>query len=185
MVRSRLDDSLRLLEETTRQVRTVMAELRPPMLDDYGLLPALRWQLEQFSARTGIASRLDGDQSAPRLARSVELTQFRICQEALNNVAKHAGASEVTVVLRNSERRVAPDRRGQWPWVQPARSHESLQRGPLGTLDNAGTCPVRRRQRRCDLRSGKRRARHLDRTARVGQVDDPLTPVLTNCLALI
>lgn len=99
VVRSRLDDSLQLLEETTRQVRTVMAQLRPPMLDDYGLLPSLRWQLEQFSARTGIASRLDGDEAIPRLPRTVELTQFRICQEALNNIAKHSGASEVVVAL--------------------------------------------------------------------------------------
>ncbi len=103
LVRSRLDDSLRLLEETTRQVRTVMAELRPPMLDDYGLLPTLRWQLEQFSARTGIDSRLEGDEPTLQLPRNVELTQYRISQEALSNVAKHSGASEVTVVLRTSQ----------------------------------------------------------------------------------
>ena len=103
VVRSRLDNSLRLLEETTRQVRTVMAELRPPMLDDYGLLPTLRWQLEQFSARTGIDSRLEGEEPTPRLPRNVELTQYRICQEALNNVAKHSGASEVKVGLYTSE----------------------------------------------------------------------------------
>lgn len=99
LVRSRLDDSLQLLEETTRQVRTVMAELRPPMLDDYGLLPTLRWQLEQFTVRTGIRSRLDGDEPTPRLPRNIELAQFRICQEALNNVSKHSGASEVVVIL--------------------------------------------------------------------------------------
>ena len=103
MIRSRLDDSLQLLEETARQVRTVMTELRPPMLDDYGLLPTLRWQLEQFSVRTGINVRLEGDEPVPRLPRVVELTQFRICQEALNNVAKHAGASEVTVMHRTDQ----------------------------------------------------------------------------------
>ncbi|MEZ4770746.1 MAG: response regulator [Caldilineales bacterium] len=102
-VRSRLKDSLQLLEETTRQVRTVMAELRPPMLDDYGLLPTLRWQLEQFSARTGISSRLDVDEPVHRLPSAVELTQYRICQEALNNIAKHADASEVTVLLEADE----------------------------------------------------------------------------------
>ena len=103
VVRSRLDDSLQLLEETTRQVRTVMAELRPPMLDDYGLLPTLRWQLEQFSARTGIDSRLEGDEPTPRLPRNVELTQYRICQEALTNIAKHSGATLVSVGLYTNE----------------------------------------------------------------------------------
>ncbi len=103
LIRRRLDDSLQLLEETTRQVRTVMAELRPPILDDYGLFPALRWQLEQFSARTDIESRLDGQEAALRLPHRVELTQFRICQEALNNIAKHSGATEVVVALTVTE----------------------------------------------------------------------------------
>ncbi|MCB0003859.1 MAG: response regulator [Anaerolineae bacterium] len=102
-VRNRLSDSLQLIEETTRQVRTVMSELRPPMLDDFGLLPTLRWQLEQFSDRTGIAIRLEGDEPTPRLPRNVELTQYRICQEALTNAAKHSNASEVSVALSTTD----------------------------------------------------------------------------------
>jgi len=102
-VRNRLSDSLQLIEETTRQVRTVMSELRPPMLDDFGLLPTLRWQLEQFSDRTGIAIRLEGDEPSPRLPRNVELTQYRICQEALTNAAKHSNASEVSVALSTTD----------------------------------------------------------------------------------
>jgi signal transduction histidine kinase len=59
-VHSRIEDSTGILGETARRVRNVMAELRPPMLDDYGLLPALRWVGEQFVTRTGVAVRVDG-----------------------------------------------------------------------------------------------------------------------------
>lgn len=98
-VRTRLTDSQQLLEEVTRQVRTVMAELRPPLLDEYGLLPTLRWYGERFSARTGIRCLVEGSGSGDDLPHPVEMALFRICQEALNNVAKHANATAVAVRL--------------------------------------------------------------------------------------
>lgn len=96
---SRLEDSMGILGETTRRVRDVMAELRPPMLDDYGLLAALRWVGEQFTKRTGVKVRVEGQAPVPRLPPRLETTLFRIAQEALNNVAKHAHASEVDIAL--------------------------------------------------------------------------------------
>lgn len=97
--RSRLEDSMDIVSETARRVRDVMAELRPPMLDDYGLLPALRWTGEQFFARTGVEVSIDGPESDLRMPSRLETTLFRIAQEALNNVAKHAKASQVRVFL--------------------------------------------------------------------------------------
>lgn len=105
-VRSRLNDSLQLLEEATRQVRTVMADLRPPMLDDYGLLAALQWYAEQFSARTGVRCLVQGAEPARRLPHRVEVALFRICQEALTNVSKHANATEVVIHLDVERERV-------------------------------------------------------------------------------
>ncbi len=99
----RLDDSLRLVEETTRQVRDVMADLHPPGLDEYGLLAALHWYSGVFAQRTGIAARVTGSEFAPRLPPNVELVLFRIVQEALNNVAKHAGSAAVEIELESSE----------------------------------------------------------------------------------
>jgi signal transduction histidine kinase len=94
---SRLDDSLSLVEQTTERIRDVMADLRPPMLDDYGLVAALHWYGEQFAWRTDIAVAVEGEEPAPRLAARVENALFRIAQEALTNVAKHAQATQVTV----------------------------------------------------------------------------------------
>jgi signal transduction histidine kinase len=92
-------DCLALVEETTRQVRALMTELIPPMLDEYGLVAALHWYGAQYTLRTRIPVQVLGDEFAPRLAHHVELATFRIVQEALNNVAKHAQASQVTIRL--------------------------------------------------------------------------------------
>ena len=89
----------RLLKETMGSVREVMSDLRPPLLDDYGLYAALEWHVRQMEARTGVRVALEGAQLAPRPPSEVETALFRIAQEALINVAKHAGASQVKVSL--------------------------------------------------------------------------------------
>jgi len=98
-VHSRLDDSLSLVEQTTQRIRDVMADLRPPVLDDYGMVAALHWYGEQFAGRTDIAVAVQGEEPIPRLTARVENALFRITQEALTNVAKHAQAAHVTVTV--------------------------------------------------------------------------------------
>jgi len=98
-IRTRLDDSLALVEQTTERIRDVMASLRPPVLDDYGLMAVLRWYGSQFTARTGLGVTVQGEEPEPRLVSRVENALFRITQEALTNVAKHAQASGVTVTV--------------------------------------------------------------------------------------
>ncbi|MBK5274821.1 MAG: response regulator [Desulfuromonadales bacterium] len=98
-VAARLDDSSRLIETISRTTRNIMSGLRPPVLDDYGLLSALRWHAELFSSRTGIAVSIQADEPFPRLKTEVETALFRIYQEALMNTAKHAHAKTVTISL--------------------------------------------------------------------------------------
>ncbi len=98
-IQARLDDSLVLLEQTTECIRDVMADLRPPVLDDYGLLAALRWYGSRVAQRAGFSLRVQGDESWPRLAAPLENALFRIAQEALTNVAKHASATQVTITI--------------------------------------------------------------------------------------
>jgi PAS domain S-box-containing protein len=92
-----LDDSLSLVEQTTERIRDVMADLRPPVLDDYGLVAALRWYGEKISRRINLPISVAGEEPNPRLDSHVENALFRIGQEALTNVAKHAQASEVKI----------------------------------------------------------------------------------------
>jgi signal transduction histidine kinase len=98
-IRARLDDSLALVEQTAERIRDVMASLRPAVLDDYGLRAALEWYGAQFAARTSLSTTVQGEEPDPRLASRVENALFRIAQEALTNVAKHAQATEVTVTV--------------------------------------------------------------------------------------
>jgi PAS domain S-box-containing protein len=94
-IRPQVDTSLDLLAQTADRIRDVMAELRPPMLDEFGLLAALEWYGWEFVAPRGIAFAVGGQEPEPRLAPTVEMALFRIAQEALTNVVKHARASQV------------------------------------------------------------------------------------------
>jgi len=98
-LQARIEDTARLFEGIRGTTRNIMAGLRPPVLDDYGLLSALRWHGEIFSARTGIEVSVQGDGLCPRIQPEVELALFRITQEALMNTAKHADAKSVTITL--------------------------------------------------------------------------------------
>ncbi len=105
-VRTRLDDAQVLLEATMKQVRNVMADLRPIALDDYGLIAALRTYAEPFSTRHGVPVTVSGKEPAPRLPSAAETALFRIAQEALTNVAKHARARSIEVRLVTDNGRV-------------------------------------------------------------------------------
>jgi two-component system sensor histidine kinase UhpB len=82
-------------------VRNLMADLRPPVLDDYGLLASLRWLAEQWESVATMQIAVDGSAPEPTLSREVQIALFRITQEALNNAARHAQAKRVTVRLEH------------------------------------------------------------------------------------
>ena len=98
-ISARLQDSATLLESTVQAIENVVTDLRPPMLDDHGLRSALDWYARQFSARAGIPISVRASEPHERVAAEVEIALFRIAQEALNNVAKHARASSVLIAL--------------------------------------------------------------------------------------
>jgi signal transduction histidine kinase len=98
-IQNYLEDSFRLVEQTTERIRDVMAELRPPLLDDYGLVATLGWYAEQYSARVRVEVLMIGVEPDPRLPSAVENALFRIATEALTNVAKHAQATQVTMSI--------------------------------------------------------------------------------------
>ncbi len=101
----RLEESLGLVNRTIAQVRSLSVHLRPSLLDDYGLVVSLRSYCEGAALRLGIRIDFIADTGLGRCDAEVETACYRIVQEALNNVAKHAEASEVQVRLerRNEE----------------------------------------------------------------------------------
>lgn len=96
-----------MLRDTMRAVREVMSDLRPPLLDDYGVYAALEWHARQLETRTGLRIDLRGEKVDPRPAAEVEMALFRIAQEALTNIVKHASASSASVVLARQGGRVS------------------------------------------------------------------------------
>lgn len=97
-IRKRIDLSVNLVEKMTDQIRTVMTELSPPLLDDYGLLSSVRWLGEKISKLTGVRIEYAGiTGNLPRLGSLKEITLYRIVQEALTNAAKHAEAGAITI----------------------------------------------------------------------------------------
>ncbi|HJS47563.1 MAG TPA: GAF domain-containing sensor histidine kinase, partial [Gemmatimonadales bacterium] len=93
----RLDHVLALVDSGIRAVRRVTANLRPSLLDDLGLLPALRSLVADFKERSGLAVELAAPPVLPPLSPEAELAVFRALQEALANVARHAGARRLAV----------------------------------------------------------------------------------------
>ncbi len=95
----RLDDSQSLLEDAARRLRDVMVELRPPGLDEFGLLAALGEHARRVARRNGFRLTIEGAEPEPPFAPTVAIALFRIVQEALNNCAKHARATAVHISL--------------------------------------------------------------------------------------
>ena len=91
-----------LLERAMGTTRRVCTELRPALLDRVGLIPALEWQAHDFETRSGIFCSLKLPDPAPEIGGELATALFRILQEILTNVARHSGATEVTVDLTSS-----------------------------------------------------------------------------------
>jgi PAS domain S-box-containing protein len=93
---------LRLVDEALLSVRRIASDLRPGLLDDLGLLAAIEWETGQFQARTGIQCRLEVAEEDLSIAPDAATALFRILQEALTNVARHAGATNLSVRLTSA-----------------------------------------------------------------------------------
>jgi two-component system sensor histidine kinase UhpB len=100
----RLDAMAALLDTTIDAIRGVMTDLRPAALEEFGLVPALRWYASQFGKRTGLKVATKAPRREMRLPPDTELALFRIVQEALTNAAKHSGGTSVEIKLRYGER---------------------------------------------------------------------------------
>ncbi|MGG6241882.1 ATP-binding response regulator [Nodosilinea sp. AN01ver1] len=98
-----LEDCLALVDGTLQQVRNISLDLRPSMLDDLGLVPTLRWYINRHAKRTGLQTTLTCELLAQRLPIATETACFRIVQEALTNIARHAQAQMVAVTLTQTD----------------------------------------------------------------------------------
>jgi signal transduction histidine kinase len=103
-LQERLAETAALIEQTSEQISALALDLRPSLLDDLGLVSALRWYVSRYTDRVGVQVQVEAVDLAERLEREVETTLYRVVQEALTNVARHARARNVHLRL---ERKVS------------------------------------------------------------------------------
>lgn len=126
-----------LVDSTIEAVRRIAKKLRPGVLDDFGLAAAVEWQAEEFQAHTGIRCRFVARPADMELDRDLSTAVFRILQETLSNVARHANATEVKVTLAlvddTLRLTVADNGRG----ITPAELADGRSLGLLGMRERA------------------------------------------------
>jgi signal transduction histidine kinase len=93
----------KLLEAAVAATRRIVTDLRPSILDDLGLSAALRWQAAEFAKHTGVRVKVEAAETDHQIDRDIALALFRIFQETLTNVARHAKATEVAVKLSSND----------------------------------------------------------------------------------
>lgn len=101
--RQRAQRTLRHIDAAIESVKRIGAELRPAVLDTLGLTAAIEWQADEFTARTGISCHLELPSKAPAVDDARSTALFRVVQEALTNVARHAGAHRVDIRLEQED----------------------------------------------------------------------------------
>ncbi len=134
----RLDECATLLQQAGEQVRSLALELRPTMLDTLGLEATLRWLAEQHQQRTGCEVQVVGHLSGTPLSPEMAIACFRVAQEALTNVVRHAAARHVWIELSQSESvlELAVRDDGMGFDVAPTQA-QAARRGSLGLLGMA------------------------------------------------
>jgi signal transduction histidine kinase len=128
---------LDLVESTMRTVRRIASDLRPSVLDELGVVAATEWQVRRFEARTGIPCTYEADADAPELDRDRATAVFRILQEILTNVLRHARASQVHVRIRRQADSFVLEVRDNGRGIEPDELAAARSLGLLGMRERA------------------------------------------------
>jgi signal transduction histidine kinase len=127
-----LADSENLVQEMSSEVRTISHLLHPPLLDEAGLLSALRWYVEGFCQRSKIDVDLDLPQDFGRLPRESETAIFRVVQECLTNIHRHSGSSVARIRIRQRDREMVVEISDKGRGIPPEKKEELSSAGTPG-----------------------------------------------------
>lgn len=125
------------IDSTIQTVRRISSELRPGILDHLGLVAALEWQANEFQVRTGIRCDVHADFKEPMLDHELSTTFFRIFQETLTNVIRHAGATRVSVHLKEADECVILEVTDNGRGISNAEISNPRSMGLLGMRERA------------------------------------------------
>ena len=127
-----LTDSEALVQEMTREVRTISHLLHPPLLDEAGLVSAVRWYVEGFAQRSKIKVDLDVADDFGRLSREMETAIFRVVQECLTNIHRHSESPVAKIRFRRRDGQVLVELEDQGKGISPDKLNEIATTGAPG-----------------------------------------------------
>src|SRR5437016_2271114 len=134
----KLEDMAGIIDSTAQGIQRVAAELRPSVLDELGLRAAIEWEAREFATRTGIECRVELPEGQPAVDASRATAVFRIFQEALTNVARHAAATHVIVRLGMTPNALDLTVEDNGRGIREGALHDSRSLGLLGMRERAG-----------------------------------------------
>jgi signal transduction histidine kinase len=126
------------IDSTIQMVRRIATELRPGILDHLGLAAALEWQANEFQMRTGIKCDVHASLREPGLHPDLNTAFFRIFQETLTNIIRHAGATQVTVYLKERDRRIILEVKDNGRGISKDEISNTRSMGLLNMRERAG-----------------------------------------------
>src|SRR5581483_7195757 len=125
------------MDATIQTVRRIATELRPGILDHLGLVAALEWQANEFQTRTGIKCDVHANLHDPQLSADLATAFFRIFQETLTNIIRHAGATQVVVHLKQQDGRIILEVKDNGRGISAEEISNSRSLGLLGMKERA------------------------------------------------
>jgi signal transduction histidine kinase len=131
-VKRAIRETENIVRQTIAEIRRISMDLRPAMLDDLGLVPALNWLADSFSRRTGIAVSLDADDTLAPADAEIKTLLYRFVQEALTNVVRHARARSVRISLSAADGRIRASVDDDGKGIRRARGRRSTGFGLIG-----------------------------------------------------
>ena len=136
-LRERLHALMKLTDSAISAIRRIASELRPSVLDDLGLLAAIEWQAQQFQARTGIVCHCDCSLEKVELSKEQSTAVFRILQEALTNVLRHAQATKIDIKINKENGCFALSVSDNGKGITESEKSEQQSLGILGMRERA------------------------------------------------
>jgi signal transduction histidine kinase len=131
-VEGKMDAMGSIIDEALKTLHAVTSELRPVILDDFGLAAAIEWQIEEFGNRTGITCRMENTGPEPDLPKDQATALFRIFQEILTNIMRHAQADRVEVRLEERDESLVLEVRDNGRGISDSEINDSKSFGLLG-----------------------------------------------------
>lgn len=137
VLKDKIDSSLKLIDDSVDAVQKLTSKLRPTLLDELGIAAAIEWQIQDFKERTGIDFEISLPKDEPELEKDKLTAIFRIFQEALTNVARHANATKIFVTMNEFKNNLILEIKDNGKGITQSQVNSPKSLGVLGMKERA------------------------------------------------